>query len=90
MRQLHTGGVGRSPPHLSTTKTHYAKAIQFSETFCRFCGINRDREVAPTARYRDSEIPPTEKLNDPTHYASHDPSPRSFSPKGVNSAVLPW
>ncbi len=28
-------------------------------------GINRDREVAPTARYRDSEIPPTEKLNDP-------------------------
>ncbi|WP_238314996.1 hypothetical protein, partial [Methylobacterium crusticola] len=28
---------------------------QFSETFCWLCGINRDREVAPT-----------EKLNDPT------------------------
>ena len=37
------------------------RTIQFS-VFCQFSGINRDREVAPTARGRDSEIPPTRKL----------------------------
>ena len=32
---------------------------------CWFCGINRDREVAPTEESRESEFPPTGKLNAP-------------------------
>ena len=36
--------------------------------FCRFCVINRDREVAPTTKSRESEFPPTEERKSPEHF----------------------
>ena len=36
------------------------------------CLKSRNREIAPTVKRRDSEIPPTGELNDPTHFELRD------------------